>query len=420
MRQLHSYLYKTNYLFIIFVLLGQPTFAAQQDTDHTRIETSDTIKVRNPVTHRLELDLRPSFMLHNVPFLEGDNVAQKPINNAHAAHLKYSFRFNADSDVNQIYKSAYQGIGVGKYAFGNKEELGDPMAFYIFQGALIARFSRLLSLNYEWNFGISSGWKPYNYETNNLNRLVGSKLNAYLNANFYLNWALSKKFDLMTGVHMTHFSNGNTEYPNAGVNAWGAKLGLAYNFNQSAADELPSPTEHKALAPFPRHVSYDVVLFSSWRRKGVQFFDQMVASPHSYLVFGANFSAMYNTGYKFRVGPSLDLVYDGSANVYTEDYIIGTQQEFFKPPVSEQLAMGVSARAEYVMPYFTLGIGLGVNAIHSGGDLKGSYQVFALKTQVTRSSFLHVGYNLKNFNEPNYLMLGVGYRFNNRYPSIFR
>ena len=63
----------------------------------------------------------------------------------------------------------------------------------------------------------------------------------------------------------------------------------------------------------------------------------------------------------------LDGVYDGSANVYSPD---GYGDELLKPSAGKQLALGVSGRAEYVMPYFTVGIGLGTNVIHAGGDFK--------------------------------------------------
>ena len=43
---------------------------------------------------------------------------------------------------------------------------------------------------------------------------------------------------------------------------------------------------------------------------------------------------MYNLGYKFRFGASLDGVYDGSANVYTymEDYIVDSNGNGTPPP----------------------------------------------------------------------------------------
>ena len=63
---------------------------------------------------------------------------------------------------------------------------------------------------------------------------------------------------------------------------------------------------------------------------------QMVASPEAYPVLGFNFAPMYNFGYKFRAGISLDGVYDGSANVYSPD---GYGDEFLKPSAGKQLAL---------------------------------------------------------------------------------
>ena len=63
-------------------------------------------------------------------------------------------------------------------------------------------------------------------------------------------------------------------------------------------------------------MSYDVVLFGSWCSKGVEVGGDYYASPDTYPVVGLNVSALYNFGYKFRAGVSLDGVYDGSANIY--------------------------------------------------------------------------------------------------------
>ena len=39
--------------------------------------------------------------------------------------------------------------------------MGSPAAVYVFQGAQIAKIGRKVSLDYEWNFGVSAGWHPY-------------------------------------------------------------------------------------------------------------------------------------------------------------------------------------------------------------------------------------------------------------------
>lgn len=384
-------------------------------SDYFSTDTSDLPFSRRFI-HRIGVEVRPGYIFPTNPFLRGENSAWKPLKNTFSTHLSYSFQFRPNTCADRIYGGAYQGIGLAYYTFGDRKQLGDPFAFYLFQGARIARFTPWLSLNYEWNFGVSLGWNPYDYVDNSYNVMIGSKTNAYINTNFYLNWRLLPHLDLSTGFTLTHFSNGNTDIPNAGMNTVDLKLGLVYNLNRKA-NSLPDFLYKPFVPSFPRHISYDLVVFGSWRRKGVVFGDKQVASPEAYMVWGFNFSSMYNVGYKFRIGASLDGVYDGSANVYTEDFIVGTTQQFYKPPVDKQLALGISGRAEYVMPYFTIGVGIGANVLHGGGDLKAFYQILALKVNVTRNSFLHIGYNLQNFRTPNFLMLGVGYRFNNKYPK---
>ena len=91
---------------------------------------------------------------------------------------------------------------------------------------------------------------------------------------------------------------------------------------------LSEITYQPVTTRFPRHIGYDVVLFGSWRRKGVWVGEKQITSPNAYPVAGFNFAPMYNLGYKFHVGASLDGVYDGSANVYREDVIVEYGQQF--------------------------------------------------------------------------------------------
>lgn len=383
---------------------------------------ADSVLHEEKFVHRLEVKAGPGYIFPTNVFLKGWNENMKPIRNSFSAHLKYSFQFQPETPVGRIYGVPHQGIGISRFSFGEPQQLGNPIAFYLFQGARLAQFTPGLSLRYEWNFGLSGGWKPYHPVTNSYNYVTGAKWNAYMNVNFFLSQTLSHYFDLIGGISFTHFSNGNTKFPNAGLNTAAIKLGLMYNFNRSGI------SHQQAIQPLPgfvRHVSYDAVLFGSWRRKGVYLEEKGIPSPYSYPVTGFIFNPMYNFGYKLRAGISLDGVFDSSANVYTEDYIVAVGGSdpgytFFEPPVKNQLALGVSVKAEYVMPYFTVGAGIGTNVLHGGGDLAGLYQTLALKTEITKNTFIHIGYNLQNFETPNYLMLGVGYRFNNKYPCFYR
>ena len=129
---------------------------------------------------------------------------------------------------------------------------------------------------------------------------------------------------------------------------------------------------------------------------------------------------MYNFGYKFRAGVSLDGVYDASANIYTKDYATqlddASEEEAFSSPASQTTLSGClgTRRMGNALLYRRHRFRSQYPAWR--GDLQSFYQILALKIDMTRDTFLHVGYNLKDFHEPNYLMLGIGYRFNNRRP----
>ena len=65
-----------------------------------------------------------------------------------------------------------------------------------------SRLAPRLSFNYEWNLGLSAGWKPYDVYENPTNTIMGSKVNAYLNADFYLRWDVSPWIGLTAGLKM--------------------------------------------------------------------------------------------------------------------------------------------------------------------------------------------------------------------------
>ena len=223
--------------------------------------------------HGLRVEGRPEYIFPTSSFLKGANAEGRIIRGAFSTHLKYLFRYRPGSVDERIYGDVYQGIGLGFYNFGESRQLGNPVAFYLFQGARISSLAPWLSLHYEWNFGLSAGWKPYDSYYNSYNTMIGSKVNAYINANFYLRWRLSPRVSLLSGLTVSHFSNGNTKIPNAGLNTIGGNIGLECNFYRK--DDLKSLERKVALItqPFRRHFTYDFVFFGSWHDRLVKTSD---------------------------------------------------------------------------------------------------------------------------------------------------
>lgn len=374
-------------------------------------EPGDTLQNNDEgkTIHRIEAEYIPGGILHTNHFLNGNNKERRTMNHATSTRIKYAFQLPQNSLEAQIYKGAYQGIGLAFHNFN--PQLSNPTSVFIFQGARIARIYRGLSLNYEWDLGLTFGWNPFDEIENPENRVIGSKVTAYINADLYLNMVLNRWADLNIGASFSHFSNGNTQFPNSGLNTLGAKIGLACYINRKKESEVT----HTRIPKFQQHISYDVVLFGAWRRRGVVSNDgeQLYAVPGTFGVYGFNFNPMYNINHWFNAGVSLDGVYDNSANLYFDNGYIN-MEKIRTPSTSKQMALGLSARAEFVMPYFTINIGIGKNVINATGDFKGVYEMFALKINVVHNTFLHIGYCLDDFAYPNYLMLGVGYRFNNK------
>ncbi len=377
------------------------------------------------VTHRVGINVRPSYILPTHKFFRGDNSLGKRLDKSGSAHLQYSFSFPSDSRYGRMFPTAYQGIGVAWNTFFDKNEIGNPAAVYAFQGATLARLSPKLSLDYEWNFGLSFGWRPYDpygdfYPEfpNERNLVVGSRVNAYINFGVLLKWAPSPNWSVSGGIDLTHYSNGNTSYPNAGVNTIGLRIGAARYFGPERMANLTRSGrsyEYDNVKP-DRRMTYDVILYGAARAKGLIWEDTPYIAEGMFGVIGLNINPLYRVNKFFRAGFSLDVQYDESANV--GDHVAGIGDDgnikFFRPPLGEQLGIGLSLRAEFVMPIFSVNIGFGRNVIYKGDELKGFYQTLALKTDLYKNLFLHIGYKLHDFHDPNNLMLGLGWRIGNR------
>ena len=153
----------------------------------------------------------------------------------------------------------------------------------------------------------------------NRNKIIGSKINAYINLGFLLNWQLAAGWQLTTGIDLSHFSNGNTHVPQRRRQyRWrqdrsGAHLqSKCRDGDDRQADHTTHQTSHQL-----RHR-----LIRRLETKGVIKPDEAYLAPGSFGVLGFNFNPMYNFHQYFRAGASLDVQYDESANIkeYEADY----------------------------------------------------------------------------------------------------
>lgn len=365
--------------------------------------------------HSLSLDVRPSypFSSYRDDILKGlldlDNAKDTRI--ATSIHLQYGFSFPRDSRQGRICPNAWQGVGTSISFMGNPKGLGNPVALYAFQGAPIYNFSNRWALYYEWNFGASFGWHPCDGKIARSNLIVGSRVNAYINIGAGVMCRLNNAYSLMAGVDLTHYSNGNTSFPNPGVNMAGLRIGLVRYLgkpsNQRESDDLSRDTLLRSRRP-----EFDLTLYGALRKRVYRGGEDPVLLNGRFGVAGINFAPMWRITRNFRTGPSADFQWDESTDL-KRNHVSGLTSDdirFYRPSFLRQVCVGLSARAELVMPLFSVNVGIGYNLI-GPEETRASYQLANLKVRLTDSFFLNVGYQLLDFRKQNNLMLGLGYTF---------
>lgn len=373
--------------------------------------------------HSLGLDVRPAYAFSSyrddimTGILDMQDARKTKI--ATSVHLQYGFSFPQGSRQASICREAWQGIGAAVNFLGNPKGIGTPVSVYAFQGAPVWRFSDRLSLYYEWNFGASFGWRPCDGETAHSTLIVGSRVNAYINLGAGFRYRFSDSFSLMAGLDLTHYSNGNTSFPNPGVNMAGLRVGIVHEWNGGCRNSERSNGEGSVsheLSDSPNLRShrpeFDLTLYGSLRKRVYRGGEDPILLNGRFAVAGIDFAPMWRVTRNFRAGASADFQWDESTDL-KRHHVEGSVSDdilFTRPPFFNQVCVGLSGRAELVMPLFSVNVGIGYNVI-GPEETRASYELANLKVRLTDALFLNVGYQLLNFQKQNNLMLGLGYTF---------
>lgn len=349
-------------------------------------------------------------------YLKGHNVYGKTIDATMSGSLRASFSLNPMSAEGMAYKGLYQGLGIDCRSFFAERLLGTPYSVYIFQGAPIFNIMPRLSINYEWKFGAAFGWKHYYGSSgigvdnlNSYNTAISTPVTAHMGVGLKFKYRLTETIRLSAGIEGTHFSNGNTSYPNGGVNSISLALGVEYALSEPSGKAEPDPI---VIAETDRKkMMYDITLFGGWRKRGMDLNGSPFLCPGKFGVAGVQFAALRKFQRWFAAGASLDMMFDESAGLapYRAEDTFGDDTKFYRPPFGKQISVGLSAHAQLTAPIFTIDAGIGFDMLKPEGD-KRFYQSLTLKTFLTDWLYLNVGYRLGNFKDPQNLMLGFGVR----------
>lgn len=155
--------------------------------------------------------------------------------------VNYTSNHTGWENVDEQYNNLRWGTGISYFNLGNKETNGSAIDFHLFAEANLKKKPKFQSV---LRFGSGIGYlsKPYDFYTNKKNKAIGSKLNGKMQLMYNTYHTLSSQHQLVLGIGVTHYSNGNFKRPNLGINMAHFSFGLLQHIKTGEfnSKELPN------------------------------------------------------------------------------------------------------------------------------------------------------------------------------------
>jgi len=198
----------------------------------------------------------------------------------------------------------YPEIGIGlSHNYLTSRSLGNPTAVYSFMNLPLLPQTKL-KLNLGMHLGLAWGFNPYS-EQNQENIAIGSKCAAYGSLNLNSSLRVGHNFEILLSVGGYHYSNGNTNKPNKGINLLGTETGLRYTLPKSDTELNTEP-----IGPLEKCSS--IMAFGAWGWK-----KEATHSPQ-YPVGSFSLGYYRTMSHKSRLSAGVDLFYDEGVLYFTQ------------------------------------------------------------------------------------------------------
>jgi len=341
-------------------------------------------------------------------FIIGVNDLPEGINQVLGGNLEVGWQTTGSSVYDGILNYPSFGFGFLTYGFPQTGILGEPNAFYMFLNAPFRRWHKF-SLNYIIRLGMSYNWEPNDPVANPGHLVLGSFRNLYISAGSEAQYLIGEQLSLSAGFKFSHFSNGQSSLPNAGMNLVTPHIGLKYDFNGGTRPLYVKPPK----PAYPVKAMEYYFTFGNGIRQIFFNSAQTGVAPKtgvSYPVYNISVGAQYQFGWAGKYGGGLDFIYWGA---YNPDFQIGPGgiYQAVEYPFADYLQLGVFISYEFVLNNFSIYAQPGFRVIRK--DYEGRppdfYQHLALKYHV-HDLILGVAIRAVNFGQAEYIEWNIGYR----------
>lgn len=335
-------------------------------------------------------------VLQSNDFVRGDNREGIPISNFSATDIRIGWQTTGSKPWHHAHKLPYYGLGIHNIVLSNEDEIGYPAALYFFFGAPFSRGAKS-SFDYEFSFGLSHNWEPFDKVENPFNLAIGSYRNAYIDAKIKYAWYFSKKVSMDAGIRLTHFSNGAMRMPNAGINLIAPFVGLRYDL----IAKNPVPIDQLATREVETTDEFNIYLASGKRAV------KNTLTPNHQMASLLNLSLEYlvPAGPIFKYGMGIDLGVDQNRNLSIDGNVV----DFASTP--KQIFSALSAIGQFRANRLAVQIGIGYELVNNGkfhfsNDI---HQRVGLRFYPHKNIFAGIAIKANNFSVADYIEWSVGY-----------
>jgi hypothetical protein len=311
----------------------------------------------------------------------------KPVN---AAEFSILFKQKENQEYDLLYRYPDKGISYKYSSLGNNIIYGDAHSLSAFINfPYLQKESKFYGI---WRMGFGAAWisKSWNIESNNENIAIGSKLNACFDIMTGINYKAGEKLTIYTNLNFTHYSNGNFNKPNLGINVLSSSFGINYSLSEQ-------PWGEKRASSL-KNKSWEYVFFSSFGFNGFN-----VRNPGPYPAYSLQLCAEKNVNMKRKFGGGIDLFYEEVYRYAFEEYEDRTDVKS-----SELIQTGL--HGSYGLKYDKLEISLQIGVyLYAPYKMMPIYGRYALRYNIFERVMFSLGLKTHAL-VADFVEWGIGYR----------
>jgi hypothetical protein len=341
------------------------------------------------------------------PIVYSDSLDQS-LRNTFVA-IDYRFGINSFNRTPQDELLNYPNYGIGFTHYNmHSDTLGNVQGIYGFFASPLFTIYNRLKIGFEIAAGVSYNFNEFNLITNPKNDLIGSEFNVYFNLGAWYALQVHERLDILASLDFTHFSNGNLNTPNVGINLIGGNLGLRYHFQflEKRRDDFArikkSDKRFTKLNPYYEWATYFGL--SPKAPTNPPFYDGA-------MYFCGSISTDVNRRYSWigKYGVGLDLFYDHS--------MIRRHRGAGEIDYTKNVFVGIHGNHEFIVGDISLVIQIGTY-LYRGTDAKGDFFLrTGLKYDLGERWFANLSLKSQNGMKADYIEAGMGFRVGKKEPN---